>query len=96
MNLLTLLRDCLALVDPRYYSFVGNVSIISSILFQANGKLYISFSINIFTSVVFLLYGIVLKDYSYIILNILVFIPLNIWGALKWVRKHNRKETIQV
>jgi nicotinamide riboside transporter PnuC len=67
-------------------SALANGTIMVATYYQVKGKWHIAFPLYLVSSVLFLIYGIIQNDYSFIILNAVYFIPMNIIGVLKWRR----------
>lgn len=76
-------------------SWIANSCLVIAIVFQGRGKLYLAFPLGLLSSILFFYYGYILMDKSFILMNGLIFVPLNFYGSVKWILKHKRKETVE-
>ena len=75
------------MISINALTWAANGFIVLALLFQYKGKLHFSFLCGLLASILFLTYGVVIKDYAFVVSNGLVFIPLNALGYYTWVRK---------
>jgi nicotinamide riboside transporter PnuC len=78
----------------KIISWIGNICIVSAMLAQVKGKLYLAFPASLLGSLLFFWYGFLCNDYSFILTNGLLFIPINVYGSIKWIIKHRKKELV--
>ena len=79
-------------VNPEHLSWAANIGVIVSLVFQERGWLYLSFPVGLLVSLIYLCYGLALRDHSFLYSNLFVFIPFNIYGSYKWIKKHYNHE----
>ena len=73
-------------INPKYISWCANGILIGALITQVKGLLNFAFPLGLAASILFCIYGVVVKDYSFVTANALIFIPINLYGSLKWMR----------
>jgi len=64
-------------------SILANIVLGFSAIFNYHGKLSIMFPLALVSTILFIIYGIVARDYSFIVVNI-YFLFLNVLGIRRW------------
>ena len=82
-------------VTPTGISWIANSFVVLSLVFQERGWIYLVFPIGVIISILWLVYGVLIDDMSFVWSNAVFFIPFNLYGSYKWILKHIRKEVVK-